>query len=82
MTDLPERLTRAAEVAITETRSLMLEARERIESLTKALAVARGEPVDHCEHGVKDGEWCEPCNREYKASRVPGRAVGCGRGER
>jgi hypothetical protein len=20
----------------------------------------------HCEHGIEDGEYCEPCNREYK----------------
>lgn len=22
-----------------------------------------------CEHGVIDGDWCEPCNREYKRAR-------------
>ncbi len=22
-----------------------------------------------CEHGVKDGDWCEPCNREKKLTR-------------
>lgn len=21
---------------------------------------------EHCEHGVKDGDWCEPCNTEMK----------------
>lgn len=21
---------------------------------------------DFCEHGIADGEWCEPCNHEYK----------------
>lgn len=27
-------------------------------------------PPGQCEHGVQDGDWCEPCNREYKlASR-------------
>lgn len=24
---------------------------------------------DRCEHGVSDGDWCEPCNRESKAAR-------------
>ena len=23
-----------------------------------------------CEHGVKDGDWCEPCNRAMKAAQV------------
>jgi hypothetical protein len=23
-------------------------------------------PPWKCEHGVSDGDWCEPCNREYK----------------
>ncbi len=25
---------------------------------------------EECEHGVKDGEWCEPCNREYKRASI------------
>ena len=24
---------------------------------------------DVCEHGVRTGEWCEECNREYKRAR-------------
>jgi len=23
----------------------------------------------YCEHGVPEGEWCEPCNVEYKRAR-------------
>jgi hypothetical protein len=23
-----------------------------------------------CEHGVPDGDWCEPCNHAYKQARV------------
>lgn len=23
-----------------------------------------------CEHGVKDGDWCEPCHKEMMASRL------------
>lgn len=23
-----------------------------------------------CEHGVKDGDWCEPCNKAMKAAQV------------
>lgn len=25
--------------------------------------------ADQCEHGVLCGEWCEPCNREYREAR-------------
>lgn len=28
------------------------------------------EPVIRCEHGVPDGEWCEPCNKEMKRARM------------
>lgn len=24
---------------------------------------------DHCEHGIPDTKFCEPCNREYKQAR-------------
>lgn len=24
----------------------------------------------HCEHGIQDGEYCEPCNREYKRAAI------------
>ena len=30
-------------------------------------------PPEHCEHGIQDGEWCEPCNREYKLAAVENR---------
>lgn len=26
--------------------------------------------LDVCEHGVQDGDWCEPCNKEYKRAAV------------
>lgn len=29
-------------------------------------------PVGNCEHGVEDGVYCEPCNREYKRSAEAG----------
>jgi hypothetical protein len=26
-----------------------------------------------CEHGIREGDWCEPCNKEYKrAARESG----------
>ena len=25
-----------------------------------------------CEHGVTEGDWCEPCNREHEAARAAG----------
>ncbi len=25
---------------------------------------------DICEHGISTGDWCEPCNREYKRTRA------------
>ena len=52
---------------------------ERCVSLEANLKTARAEnerlqaivdryepPPGKCEHGVEDGEYCEPCNREYK----------------
>lgn len=45
-----------------------------VEQLQQRLAAAearlrRYEPEpDICEHGVTEGDWCEPCNREYKAA--------------
>lgn len=36
--------------------------------LAKA-AIARAEAElagESCEHGIQDGEWCRPCNAEYK----------------
>lgn len=35
---------------------------ETFEKLNEAVLV--------CEHGVADGEWCEPCNKEVKRARV------------
>ena len=26
--------------------------------------------AERCEHGIADGEYCEPCNREYKRAAV------------
>jgi hypothetical protein len=53
-----------------------LQAEIDIEQLEQRLANATAEvdrlrlkyePLpDHCEHGVADGDWCEPCNRAYK----------------
>lgn len=27
-------------------------------------------PIDRCEHGVPDGEWCKQCSADYKAARI------------
>lgn len=27
-------------------------------------------PPDFCEHGVADGDFCDPCNRSYKAAQT------------
>lgn len=36
-----------------------------INRLTKKLEAYEPKP-GHCEHGVEEGDWCEPCNRAYK----------------
>ncbi len=40
------------------------------ELLDKALVIAdwnrREQPIEMCSHGIDDGEYCEPCNLEYK----------------
>lgn len=41
---------------------------EPIRSLT--FIVAQLPHSDICEHGVNDGDWCEPCNRAYKEAQV------------
>ncbi len=28
----------------------------------------REDPIEMCEHGVDDGEYCEPCNQAYKSA--------------
>ncbi len=45
--------------------------------------VARWEPLNSCEHGVLDGEFCEPCNKEYKraASDIIDECDRCGEPE-
>lgn len=30
--------------------------------------IAAAQEFDVCEHGVRTGDWCEPCNRECKAA--------------
>lgn len=25
--------------------------------------------VDHCEHGIREGDWCPKCNAEYKQAQ-------------
>jgi hypothetical protein len=32
--------------------------------LSAAIAANKRRP--QCEHGVPEGDWCEPCNKEYK----------------
>lgn len=44
---------------------LALESREDVIRLLQLLV--RDWPA--CEHGIRDGDWCEPCNREMKAAR-------------
>ncbi len=40
-------------------------------NMIAAIAHARADlgPDPVCEHGVKEGDYCEPCNREYKRSQ-------------
>lgn len=26
--------------------------------------------IERCEHGIRDGDFCEPCNREYKQAFI------------
>jgi hypothetical protein len=34
-------------------------------------AIARHrELMDQCEHGIPIGQWCEPCNKAYKAAQI------------
>lgn len=42
---------------------LVLESREDV---LKLLALLERNPLLACEHGVREGDWCEACNREYK----------------
>lgn len=42
------------------------------DGLGEVLSVARyelAEVAGHCEHGVRDGDYCEPCNKAYKVAR-------------
>lgn len=27
-------------------------------------------PASCCKHGVRDGDWCDPCSKEYKRART------------
>ena len=29
-------------------------------------SIAANKKRPHCEHGITEGDWCEPCNKEYK----------------
>lgn len=47
----------------------------RIKALFTGIALAHGAAngsilAGVCEHGVIDGDWCEPCNKEAKAART------------
>ena len=34
-----------------------------------ALIAELNKPVpEKCEHGIKDGDWCDPCSRAYRAA--------------
>ncbi len=36
---------------------------------TRGEVVLDGSIVIVCEHGVKDGDWCEPCRRDVETAR-------------
>lgn len=42
---------------------------DRLDAEILAMRKARA-ALDVCEHGVQDGDWCEPCNKEYKRAAV------------
>jgi hypothetical protein len=76
-----ERLVVAAQM-LAETEQQRAEACAREEEMFQQLAEARAalaamtekyEPEPgYCEHGVAEGDWCEPCNREYKRAAEAG----------
>ena len=35
-----------------------------------AKQIERYRPVNHCEHGIKEGDWCEPCNAASKEAAI------------
>jgi hypothetical protein len=35
-----------------------------------AFDAASNPEIETCEHGVKDGDWCEPCNKAEKEARM------------
>ncbi len=38
-------------------------------ALRELIARGANPAEDRCQHGVKAGEWCGPCNAEYKRAR-------------
>jgi hypothetical protein len=57
--------TLAARIAALEA-DLASVTRERDEAVRRNRCYRCDPDPDKCEHGVPDGEWCEPCNRDYK----------------
>jgi hypothetical protein len=61
-----------ADAMLRERKKKHLRARE-FRTLSAAISANRRRP--RCEHGVPEGDWCEPCNKEYKrAAREHGLA--------
>ena len=46
------------------------EERSKVCEMLRMMASMIEGPTPPCEHGVADGEYCEPCNREYKRAAV------------
>lgn len=75
----PQISQEAARELLAACHELICDAQERNEDFSygpwqqalDAIAHARADlgPDPVCEHGVKDGDYCEPCNREYKRAQ-------------
>lgn len=75
LTDDPETMLNLARDAFI---NKVCDERDRADALEQQLAESRADcerlrtkyepPTGFCEHGIQEGDWCEPCNREYKAA--------------
>ena len=64
-TEQGSRLTGSTNAAALRADELAILLFERIKRLEMKYEPAPG----FCEHGVRDGDWCEECNKAYKEAR-------------
>lgn len=67
MSDIVEKLRgRARRPPHCETTEICNQAADEIERLRKEVDRMMGLDPETCEHDVRIGDWCEPCNEAYK----------------